>query len=245
MMNTIRTMLLVPALLLAGCVSMHQTTMPDGTVVKQPASLVAMQMAQSKVTDCRLSVLQALGKTPIDTSTEAGRMHSIILSMTNKNALSMCDEIVAKVAAEYNATDRAKLALQAGIVKGATFAVGGYMIGQALEGIAAAAGTRVNIKGNEVSSNGSGGGSGAGGGGAEGVAGAGSGGGAETGIQGDTNIAVNIDSQVQQAVGPASLAQPNLEQADLTSPVFGEGSAPHIDSSAHDDDTVGFAEGLF
>ncbi len=105
------------AVLLSGCVSMVTTYDPvtGKKIGKTPASLIALETAQSQVADCRVSVLQSMGNTPIDTTTEAGRMHSVILSMVNKSTISQCDEIVAKVAAEYNATDRARIGAQIGI----------------------------------------------------------------------------------------------------------------------------------
>jgi uncharacterized protein YceK len=236
---------LMLALALSGCQSMVITYDQQGNKIKTPTSLLALQDAQTQVNDCRTAVLQSMGQTPIDTTTEAGRMHSIILAMTNKNSISMCDEIVAKVAAEYNATDRARLGMISKGIGAGGMVLGGYVIGETLAGIAAAGGSRVSINGNEVRSSGSGGGAGAGGsgGGEMGVAGGGAGGGAETGINGDSIYNVTIDSTVQQSVGgSSSLFNPNLEQAGITSPIIGEGSTFAPDLSEQDTSTIGVQE---
>ncbi len=192
-----------------------------------------MELAQSHVADCRVSVLQSMGNTPIDTTTEAGRMHSIILSMVNKSTISQCDEIVAKVTDEYNATDRARITAQTGMVRIGGMIVGGYVIGEAIAGLAAAGGTRVKINGNKVASKGSGGS------GEEQT-------GASTGITGGSIYNVNVDSTVQQATGGASsLAAPNLEYAqDLgtTSPQISEGASYAPSQPVDDRDTVGLGD---
>lgn len=238
-------LLIFSALTLAGCQSMVTQTLPDGTEVKTPTSLLALQEAQSQVNDCRTAVLQSLGNTPIDTSTEAGRLHSIILSMTNKNAISLCDEIVAKVAAEYNATDRARLGMVNTAVRTSGFVLGGYMIGQALEGIASAAGTRVKVEQGNTSSGGQRGGGGASDGGAGELASTAGAAGGSTGttVSGDNTAAIVIGDGNQVPTGSGSFT-PTLEYATglgSTSPIIGEGGADNRTDSSSDDDTLGFS----
>jgi len=224
-------LLLALSLPLAGCPTLVTTVKTydpqTGKKIGQtPASIVAMEKAQGEAEKCRNQVFTTMGSASVSglsTSAEVA-LFQIVMAQLNSGSLVKCQEIVARIASEFNATDRARIGL---VRSGVTIGLGGYFASETVGAIAAAAGTKVitNIKGNTTGSNGTGAGGGGVTDGLPGGAGSGNAGGA--GISVDTNI-VGRQAQGQFNTGDGTLnaAEQNLPigPGATTAPLIGDGS---------------------
>lgn len=127
---------------LQGCATYTKTYDADGNVTrKEPVVITAMGTAERIVDKCAADATAIRGKIPIDTSTEAGRWHSLAMTQEFNKTIDRCYAIVQRVAVSFNLTEQQRYNLYGRLAGIGGGLIGGALVADAVTDLAKQAGT--------------------------------------------------------------------------------------------------------